>query len=135
PRIRGDRLHWGTRASRFPSPMLKSLLSMKRPPPAGEGANSLALVDRDSSWAGEPTSDDELVGKSLNGTYVVETVIGSGGMGRVYGARHTRINQKRFAIKVLKPEFTSNSEVLARFRREAEVAACISHPNVVGVYD
>src|SRR5690606_12487932 len=68
-------------------------------------------------------------------TYVVESVLGEGGMGRVYRASHTRITQKRFAIKVLRPEFARDPEVLARFRREAEAAACIAHPNVVGVYD
>jgi serine/threonine protein kinase len=80
-------------------------------------------------------SPDDLVGKKLNGTYVIDQVLGEGGMGRVYRARHTRILSKEFAIKVLRSEFARNAEVVARFRREAEAAACISHPNVVGVYD
>ena len=78
---------------------------------------------------------DELVGQTLNNTYVVEGIIGEGGMGRVYRARHTRISQKQFALKVVRPEYTRNSEVIMRFRREAEAAACVSNPNVVGVYD
>ena len=88
-----------------------------------------------SSAAALAGDDDDLVGKNLNGTYVIESVLGEGGMGRVYRARHTRIPSKQFAIKVLRPEFTRNPEVVTRFRREAEAAACISHPNVVGVYD
>ncbi len=89
------------------------------------------------SWSGypAPNSDDPLLGQTLNGTYVVESVIGEGGMGRVYRASHTRIANKRFAIKVLRSEFSSSTEMVARFRREAEAAACITHPNVVGVYD
>jgi serine/threonine-protein kinase len=78
---------------------------------------------------------DELIGKKLNETYLIDGVVGSGGMGRVYRARHTRIPSKEFAIKVLKQEFTKNPEVMARFRREAEAAASVGHPNVVGVYD
>jgi serine/threonine-protein kinase len=89
-----------------------------------------------ASWSGYPAPNhDALIGQTLNGTYVVEGVIGEGGMGRVYRASHTRISNKRFAIKVLRPEFTRNIEVVTRFRREAEAAACISHPNVVEVYD
>ena len=88
-----------------------------------------------SSAAALAGDGDDLVGKNLNGTYVLESVLGEGGMGRVYRARHTRIPSKQFAIKVLRPEFTRNPEVVTRFRREAEAAACISHANVVGVYD
>ncbi len=83
-----------------------------------------------------PNDDDEqLIGVTLNDTYVVERVLGEGGMGRVYLARHTRISQKRVAVKVLHPEFAANSQVLIRFQREAEAAAAISHPNVVAVLD
>ncbi|HSC85916.1 MAG TPA: serine/threonine-protein kinase [Polyangiaceae bacterium] len=82
-----------------------------------------------------PAADDELLGRSINDTYLIEGVIGEGGMGRVYRARHTRIPQKRYALKVLHPEFARDPEQLARFQREAEAAACVSHPNVVGVYD
>src|SRR4051812_34483689 len=57
-------------------------------------------------------SDDDLVGKRLNDTYIVESVLGEGGMGRVYRARHTRIPSKEFAIKVLRPEFAKNPEVV-----------------------
>ncbi len=82
-----------------------------------------------------PDAEDELVGAVLNETYVVERCIGEGGMGRVYEARHTRITNKRFAIKVLLPEFARNAEVMVRFQREAEATASIAHPNVIGVYD
>ena len=90
-----------------------------------------------ASWSGYPSPNlnDPLVGQILNGTYVVESVLGEGGMGRVYRAHHTRISNKCFAIKVLRSEFSPNAEMVARFRREAEAAACIDHPNVVGVFD
>src|SRR5512145_2499023 len=90
------------------------------------------------SWQGATilaSAEDELVGKTLNDTYAVERLLGEGGMGRVYLARHTRIQQKRVAVKVLHREFVRNAEILARFQREAETAASISHPNVVAVYD
>jgi serine/threonine protein kinase len=94
------------------------------------------VSDDGQSRPGLPATDDvDLVGQSLNGTYIVESVIGEGGMGRVYKARHARIASKKLAIKVLRPEFARNAEVIARFRREAETAAGITHPNVVGVYD
>jgi serine/threonine-protein kinase len=89
------------------------------------------------SWRGveSPASGDDLVGATLNATYAVERLLGEGGMGRVYLAQHKRILQKRVAIKVLHGEFASNEQVLARFQREAEAAAAVSHPNVVTVLD
>jgi serine/threonine protein kinase len=89
------------------------------------------------SWRGvdAPESGDDLVGTTLNNTYAVERLLGEGGMGRVYLAQHKRIAQKRVAIKVLHNEFSGSAQVLARFQREAESAAAISHPNVVTVLD
>ena len=88
-------------------------------------------------WRGISVSDsgDDLIGTTLNSTYAVERLLGEGGMGRVYLAQHTRITQKRVAVKVLHNEFAGSSQVLARFQREAEAAASISHPNVVTVLD
>src|SRR4051812_677295 len=88
------------------------------------------LVDADSS-----EDRDELVGQTLSQTYTLLRVIGEGGMGRVYEARHTRIGSKRFAIKMLHPEYARQPEVLTRFQREAEAAAAIHSPYVVDVYD
>jgi len=79
--------------------------------------------------------DDVLVGQLLSGTYEILRVIGEGGMGRVYEARHTRLANKRFAIKVLHQELARQSEVVTRFQREAEAASVLTHPNVVGVFD
>ncbi len=107
---------------------------------AGSGATPIAddpslIGEERGSWFGEPVEEeDELVGQTL-GSYHIIRVLGEGGMGRVYEARHTRIDKKRFAIKVLHPELARNQEIIARFQREAEAAATISHPNVVGVYD
>src|ERR1700679_4028136 len=78
---------------------------------------------------------DEMVGQTLASSYTIVKVLGEGGMGRVYEARHTRIGGKRFAVKMLHPEFTRQPDVLSRFQREAEAAATIDSPYVVDVYD
>jgi serine/threonine protein kinase len=100
-------------------------------------ASSVDFVEPMSSTdATEPVDiGEDLIGLTLNDTYVPERILGEGGMGRVYLARHTRIRQKRVAVKVLHPEFFLNAQVLARFQREAETAAAISHPNVITVLD
>src|SRR5689334_17991692 len=68
----------------------------------------------------EEEERDELIGATLNDTYAIVRVLGEGGMGRVYEARHTRLSTKRFAIKVMHPEYTRQPEVVSRFQREAE---------------
>ncbi|HEY4107262.1 MAG TPA: serine/threonine-protein kinase [Polyangiaceae bacterium] len=82
-----------------------------------------------------PSDEDPLVGHLLDGSYEVLRVIGEGGMGRVYEARHTRLHTKRFAVKLLHQELARQPEVVTRFQREAEAASVLTHPNVVGVYD
>jgi serine/threonine-protein kinase len=82
-----------------------------------------------------PEGDDPLVGQVLAGSYEVTRLLGEGGMGRVYEARHTRLSGKRFAVKLLHPDLARQPEVVTRFQREAEAASGISHINVVGVHD
>jgi serine/threonine protein kinase len=78
---------------------------------------------------------DPLLGTTLGDAYQIIRMVGEGGMGRVYEARHTRLSNKRFAVKMLHPEYARQPEVVARFQREAEAASGIGHPNVVDVYD
>jgi serine/threonine-protein kinase len=100
--------------------------------PSG-AAKTVAVPESEAS--SEDAAADPLTGTVLHGTYVVGRVLGEGGMGRVYEARHTRVPQKRFAVKVLLPEFAANPNIRARFRREVEAVASISHPGVVGIFD
>ena len=85
---------------------------------------------------GEVLEEDSgsLVGKALDGQYQVEAMLGKGGMGAVYRARHILLGD-RVAIKVLPPEMRSNSEWLRRFQREGQAARRFRHPNAVTVYD
>ncbi len=78
---------------------------------------------------------DPLLGTVLAGTYQVTRMLGEGGMGRVYEARHLRLASRRFAIKILHAELVRNSDSLVRFQREAEAAAAINHSHVVEVFD
>jgi len=80
------------------------------------------------------SADDELVGKLVVGRYVIEAEIGSGAFGKVYRGRHAKLNRP-VAIKVLHSHLVHEPTILERFRREAQLAARLAHPNVVGVLD
>src|SRR5256885_10179893 len=79
----------------------------------------------------DPTS---IVNTVLDGQYKIESLLGKGGMGAVYLARHILLGD-RVAIKVLPPEVRNNAEWLRRFRREGQAARRFRHPNAVTVYD
>ncbi len=68
------------------------------------------------------------------GGYVVERLLGAGGMGAVYAARHPRLPRVD-ALKVLPAAFSHDPTYRARFEREADMAARLDHPNIVPVYD
>ncbi len=74
------------------------------------------------------------VGSVIADTYKIEALIGRGGMGAVFVASHARLPGKKVAIKLLHAELVGD-EVLARFRREAEIASRLGHPNIVAVHD
>lgn len=87
----------------------------------------------------EPTSGggggDIRVGTVLAETYEITELLGQGGMGAVYAAKHLRLPGKRVAVKVLHGVAANDRESYARFRREAEIASRLGHPNIVTVHD
>ncbi|MEL6150696.1 MAG: protein kinase [Chloroflexota bacterium] len=68
------------------------------------------------------------------GSYVIEDVLGSGGMATVYRARHSRL-AREVALKLLHQAFITDDNFIARFEREAQIVAQLDHPNIVPVYD
>ncbi len=74
-------------------------------------------------------------GSVLGDTYEVTDLLGEGGMGTVWAAKHLRLPGKRVAVKVLHGVAAGDREAFARFRREAEIATKIGHPNIVQVHD
>ena len=78
---------------------------------------------------------DNLVGTVIADRYRVEAILGEGGMGRVYRARHVRVPREA-AIKVLRRTLISDAYAVAAFNREARNAASVGdHPNIAAVYD
>ena len=67
------------------------------------------------------------------GEYEVLALIGSGGMGEVYRARDLRL-KRDVAVKVIKLSLSGDTDAVARFRREAEAASALNHPNIVTVH-
>ncbi|MFI6043313.1 bifunctional serine/threonine-protein kinase/ABC transporter substrate-binding protein [Nocardia sp. NPDC051321] len=66
--------------------------------------------------------------------YVIKRQLGRGGMGAVYLAQHPRL-PRLTALKLLYPDLYADTEIRARFEREADLAARLDHPNIVAVYD
>ena len=77
---------------------------------------------------------DNLIGKKLDGRYLIESLIGVGGMANVYKGRDVRTNNA-IAVKVLKEEFLGNEELVRRFKNESKAISILDHPNIVKVYD
>ena len=77
---------------------------------------------------------ETLVGKVLDGRYQILSLLGSGGMGTVYRARHIRL-ESDFAVKVLNPELVADEASIERFHVEAIAASRINHENAIKVTD
>jgi serine/threonine protein kinase len=78
-------------------------------------------------------SDHLVIGGQL-GNYLIDSVIGRGGMSVVYRAKHSRLGMS-VALKVLAPELSSDDTFRERFLREAQMAAAVDHPNVIPIHD
>ncbi len=76
----------------------------------------------------------DLTGQTLLGKYEIEGLLGQGGMGAVWRARHSMTGRK-LAVKVLDKGYVNNAQVSARFGREARAASLIQHPGIVEVLD
>lgn len=87
---------------------------------------------------GEPASSrpriDLYIGTTLDGRYVVESLLGEGGMGFVYVGRHKLID-KRVAIKILRSDFAEDPEMAERFLNEAKAASSIGNAHIVDISD
>jgi serine/threonine-protein kinase len=69
------------------------------------------------------------------GQFKLVRQLGQGGMGTVFEAVHTRIKNKRAAVKVLHPELAAHKDTITRFEREAEAATAIGHDGIIDIYD
>lgn len=78
--------------------------------------------------------EDKFIGKRLDGRYEIHELLGVGGMAYVYRA-YDKMEDRWVAIKILKEEFSNDSDFLRRFRNESKAIALLSHPNIVRIYD
>ena len=77
---------------------------------------------------------DPAIGTIIAEKYEIQEVLGGGGMGVVYKAKHL-LMQRTVAIKMLLPEVVSNEFALARFQKEAQAASSLNHPNILTIFD
>jgi formylglycine-generating enzyme required for sulfatase activity len=108
--------------STAPDPLLQRLVGLAR----GLGSTAPAAPGRGV--------DSFLAEGLVLGQYVLLEPLGAGGMGRVFKARHRRLN-KLVAVKVLAPDLLRCAEARARFRREAEAVARLASPHIVAALD
>ena len=120
--------------------MVASNLFLPLEPDSSDGSNieDFAGVLPSAEIADDPTranaSQDPLLGRVIAGKFKIESLLGVGGMGRVYQARHL-VLEKIIALKVLHPQYASDDTLVHRFQREARAASRIEHPNIIQIFD
>ena len=75
-----------------------------------------------------------MIGRILDDRYAILDRVGGGGMAEVYRA-HDQLLDRFVAIKILRAHFIDDDEFINRFKKEAQAAAKLSHPNIVNIYD
>ncbi len=102
-------------------------------PPATSTAQ-IAADDRLFSPADSNMPYSELVGKTIDKKYLIQSVLGEGGMAVVYRAHQIQM-ERTVVIKVMQGWLLSNRNSVERFERECKLTAKLNHPNIVSVYD
>lgn len=82
----------------------------------------------------EAVNAQDLIGKTLDNRYRVESVLGQGGMGMVFKGIQTSV-QRPVALKTLHPQLAMAPTFFERFKREAEIASRLHHPNIITIFD
>ncbi|MBW2526452.1 MAG: serine/threonine protein kinase [Deltaproteobacteria bacterium] len=112
---------------RQPEPVQVRHLEPVTLPNALKGERPLDVED-------EPSGDDPYIGTTIGDRYVIDDILGEGGMGKVYLAHHKVIDKKQ-AIKILHAELVKDKEAVGRFVREAKAASSIGNPHIVDISD
>ncbi len=105
---------------------------------AGTFENPAVMVQVNSRLIGTESEDgrhwEKRLRRALGDDYELLSPLGRGGYGRVYRVRDLHL-EREVALKVLHPHLTADPAVVERFRREAQLAARLNHPNIVAIYD
>ncbi len=108
-------------------------LEIHQPPTTPVSPAAIPTLPSNPPASAQPAFE-RLQGRTLNQKYQLETPLGMGGMGTVYRAKRLLIGDTA-AVKVLHQAQVGDPQAVERFRREAQAAARLKHPNVVAIYD
>ncbi len=115
-------------------------MNAETPPPLPVAASASQVPPPDDALDGRPDVPEDVeigaayIGTELDGRYVIQEIIGHGGMGTVFRAQQT-LMQKSVAIKLLHADLAARKQVVGRFTREARAISRLSSPHTIRVFD